>query len=75
MEYEVEVLQARAWAWASAGDMATARKNLEVAVDLGLEVGDLLGRHPGPARPGPARAGPARWPISWASWPNRSRAS
>ena len=43
MEYEVEVLQARAWAWASAGDMATARKNLEVAVDLGDEVGDLLG--------------------------------
>ena len=43
MEYEVEVLQARAWAWAAAGDMATARKNLEVAVDLGHEVGDLLG--------------------------------
>jgi DNA-binding CsgD family transcriptional regulator len=43
MEYEIEVLQARAWAWASAGDMATARKNLEVAVDLGHEVGDLLG--------------------------------
>jgi DNA-binding CsgD family transcriptional regulator len=43
MEHEVEVLQARAWAWASAGDMATARKNLEVAVDLGHEVGDHLG--------------------------------
>ncbi len=43
MEYEVDVLQARAWAWASAGDMATARHNLEVAVDLGHEVGDLLG--------------------------------
>ena len=43
MEYEVEVLQARAWACAAAGDMGTARKNLEVAVDLGQQVGDLLG--------------------------------
>ena len=43
MEYEVEVLQARAWAWAAAGDMGTARQNLEVAVEVGKEVGDLLG--------------------------------
>ncbi len=43
MEYEVEVLQARAWARAAGGDMGTARKNLEVAVELGKEVGDLLG--------------------------------
>ncbi len=43
MEYEVEVLQARAWAQAAGGDMGTARKILEVAVELGKEVGDLLG--------------------------------
>ena len=43
MEYEVEVLQARAWAWAAGGDMGTARQNLEVAVEVGKEVGDLLG--------------------------------
>jgi DNA-binding CsgD family transcriptional regulator len=58
MEYEVDVLQARAWAWASAGDMATARKNLEVAVDLGHEVGDLLGASR--ALHGLARLGRAR---------------
>ncbi len=58
MEYEVEVLQARAWAWAAAGDMGTARKNLEVAVELGREVGDLLGATK--ALHGLARVGRAR---------------
>ena len=58
MEYEVEVLQARAWAWAAAGDMGTARKNLEVAVDLGRQVGDLLGTTK--ALHGLARLGRAR---------------
>ena len=43
MQYEVEVLQARAWAWAAGGDMGTARENLEAAVELGKETGDLLG--------------------------------
>ncbi len=43
MEYEVEVLQARAWAWAASGDMVTARQTLEMSVELGKEVGDLLG--------------------------------
>jgi DNA-binding CsgD family transcriptional regulator len=43
MRYEVAVLQARAWAWAASGDMGTARKNLEAAVDTGMETGDLLG--------------------------------
>ncbi len=43
MQYEVEVLQARAWAWAAGGDMGTARQNLEAAVELGKETGDLLG--------------------------------
>ena len=42
MESEVEVLAARAWTWAATGDLETARKNLEVAVDLATEVGDLL---------------------------------
>ena len=58
MEYEVDVLQARAWAWAAAGDMGTARKNLEVAVDLGQQVGDLLGTTK--ALHGLARLGRAR---------------
>ena len=43
MQYEVEVLQARAWAWAAGGDMGAARKSLEAAVELGKETGDLLG--------------------------------
>ena len=43
MQYEVEVLQARAWAWAASGDMGTARQCLEAAIELGVETGDLLG--------------------------------
>jgi DNA-binding CsgD family transcriptional regulator len=58
MQYEVDVLQARAWAWAASGDMGTARKNLEVAVELGLNVGDLLGATK--ALHGLARMGRAR---------------
>ncbi len=58
MTYEVEVLQARAWAWAAGGDMATARQNLEVAAELGVEIGDLLGATT--ALHGLARLGRAR---------------
>ena len=58
MEYEVEVLQARAWALAAGGDMGTARKSLEVAAELGKEVGDLLGATK--ALHGLARMGRAR---------------
>ena len=43
MQYEVEVLQARAWAWAAGGDMGAARQCLQAAVDLGQQTGDLLG--------------------------------
>jgi DNA-binding CsgD family transcriptional regulator len=43
MRYEADVLQARAWAWAAGGDMGTARKTLEDAVQVGKEAGDLLG--------------------------------
>jgi|GEM_PF-991174 len=43
MHTEVDVLQARAWTSAAEGDMATARKRLEVAVELGHETGDRLG--------------------------------
>jgi DNA-binding CsgD family transcriptional regulator len=43
MRYEVDVLQARAWAWAAGGDMGTARKTLEDAVVVGKGAGDLLG--------------------------------
>jgi DNA-binding CsgD family transcriptional regulator/type II secretory pathway predicted ATPase ExeA len=58
LTYEVEVLQARAWAWAAGGDMATARQNLEMAAELGVEVGDLLGATT--ALHGLARLGRAR---------------
>jgi DNA-binding NarL/FixJ family response regulator len=37
------VLQARAWAAAAGGDLATARARLEEAADVGEEVGHLLG--------------------------------
>jgi DNA-binding CsgD family transcriptional regulator len=43
LEYEVEVLIARAWTWAANGDMGNARKTLERAAELGQHVGDLLG--------------------------------
>jgi DNA-binding CsgD family transcriptional regulator len=40
---ETEVLQARAWAAAAAGDLPAARRQLEAAADLGEEIGDLIG--------------------------------
>jgi DNA-binding CsgD family transcriptional regulator len=58
MEYEVEVLQARAWTWAASGDMGAARKQLEGAAELGKGTGDLLGATK--ALHGLARMGRAR---------------
>jgi len=58
MSYEVEVLQARAWARAASGDMGTARTHLEAAVELGRVTGDLLGATR--ALHGMARMGRAR---------------
>ena len=58
MRYEVDVLQARAWAWAAGGDMGTARKTLEGAAALGKHTGDLLGATK--ALHGLARMGRAR---------------
>ena len=40
---ETEVLQARAWTAAAAGDLPAARQWLEMAADLGEEIGDLIG--------------------------------
>jgi DNA-binding CsgD family transcriptional regulator len=40
---EIDLLQARAWAAAAAGDLPAARRQLEVAADRGEEIGDLLG--------------------------------
>ena len=40
---ETEVLQARAWTAAAAGDLPAARQQLEGAADLGEEIGDLIG--------------------------------
>jgi DNA-binding CsgD family transcriptional regulator len=58
LEYEVDVLVARAWTWAATGDMGAARKNLEVAAALGQQVGDALGASR--ALHGLARMGRAR---------------
>ena len=58
MQYEVEVLQARAWARAASGDMGTARQSLQAAVEMGEETGDLLGATR--ALHGMARMGRAR---------------
>jgi DNA-binding CsgD family transcriptional regulator len=40
---QTEVLQARAWTAAAAGDLPSARQQLEMAADLGEEIGDLIG--------------------------------
>jgi DNA-binding CsgD family transcriptional regulator len=40
---ETEVLQARAWAAAAAGDLPAARAQLAAAADLGEQIGDLIG--------------------------------
>lgn len=58
LSYEVEVLQARAWARAAGGDMASGRQHLQAAAALGAEVGDLLGATE--ALHGLARMGRAR---------------
>jgi DNA-binding CsgD family transcriptional regulator len=61
MRYEVALLQARAWAWAAGGDMGTARKTMETAVDAGKDAGDLVGATK--ALHGLARMGRARQVI------------
>jgi DNA-binding CsgD family transcriptional regulator len=40
---ETDLLQARAWTVAAAGDLPAARDQLEAAADLGEQVGDLIG--------------------------------
>ena len=40
---ETDLLRARAWTTAAAGDLPAARHHLEVAADLGEEIGDVLG--------------------------------
>jgi DNA-binding CsgD family transcriptional regulator len=55
---ETEVLQARAWAAAAAGDLPAARAQLEAAADLGEQIGDLIGA--ASALHGLARLGHAR---------------
>jgi DNA-binding CsgD family transcriptional regulator len=55
---ETEVLQARAWTAAAAGDLPAARQHLEAAADLGEEIGDLIGA--AGALHGLARLGHAR---------------
>jgi len=53
-----ELLEARAWAAAAAGDLPTARAGLEEAADYGEEAGDLVGA--ASALHGLARLGHAR---------------
>jgi AAA ATPase domain len=55
---ETDLLQARAWAAAAAGDLPGARDQLEAAVGLGEETGDLIGATS--ALHGLARLGRAR---------------
>jgi DNA-binding CsgD family transcriptional regulator len=55
---EADLLQARAWTAAAAGDLPAARAQLEAAADLGEEVGDLIGA--AGALHGLARLGQAR---------------
>jgi hypothetical protein len=55
---ETEVMQARAWAAAAAGDLPAARHQLERAADRGEEMGDLIGA--ASALHGLARLGHAR---------------
>jgi DNA-binding CsgD family transcriptional regulator len=40
---ETDLMRARAWTAAAAGDLPSARHQLEAAADLGEEIGDLLG--------------------------------
>ena len=58
MRYEVDVLQARAWAWAAGGDMGTARQTLEDAIDLGKRIGRPSWRHQSAPRIGSDGPGP-----------------
>jgi DNA-binding CsgD family transcriptional regulator len=55
---EADLLQARAWTAAAAGDLPAARDQLEAAADLGEEIGDLVGA--AGALHGLARLGHAR---------------
>jgi len=55
---ETDLLQARAWAAAAAGDLPAARHQLEAAADLGEQIGDLVGA--ASALHGLARLGHAR---------------
>jgi DNA-binding CsgD family transcriptional regulator len=55
---EADLLQARAWRAAAAGDLPGARHQLEAAADLGEEIGDLVGATS--ALHGLARLGRAR---------------
>jgi DNA-binding CsgD family transcriptional regulator len=55
---ETDLLQARAWTAAAAGDLPAARDQLEAAADLGEEIGDLIGATS--ALHGLARLGRAR---------------
>ncbi len=56
--HETDLLQARAWAAAAAGDLPGARGQLEAAAGLGEEIGDLIGATS--ALHGLARLGRAR---------------
>jgi DNA-binding CsgD family transcriptional regulator len=60
---ETDLLQARAWTAAAAGDLPAARQQLEAAAGFGAEIGDLIGAASslhGLARLGPADLGQAR---------------
>jgi DNA-binding CsgD family transcriptional regulator len=43
LPHQTDILQARAWTAAAAGDLPAARDQLDAAADLGEETGDLIG--------------------------------
>ena len=67
MQYEVEVLQARAWALAASGDMGTARSCLEAAVEWAKRQETCSGP-PGLCTGWRGWAGPARCSMKWQPW-------
>ena len=57
--FGTDLLIARAWAAAAAGDLPAARAGLQDATDLGQEVGHLVGAADRPPRLGPPGTSPA----------------
>ena len=71
MVYEVDVLQARAWAMAAGGDMGAARKHLEAGRGAWARRRATSSAPREHSTDWPGWAGRARWSTSWACSPPR----